>query len=152
MRALIFELRPMALKEEGLVQALRKHLAALRSRHGLEASLQIEGTERRLPSTVEEAAFRIVQESLNNVIKHAQANHVEVTLTYEDGALKTLTSDDGVGFAASAARRGGMGMSSMRERAEAVGGSVAVSSRPGRGTRVKVTLPVPLPSEGEPAP
>jgi signal transduction histidine kinase len=150
MRALIFELRPMALKEEGLAQALRKHLAALRSRHGLEATLHVEGTERRVPTTVEEAAFRIVQESLNNVVKHAQANHVEVTLKYQDAALRTVTSDDGVGFTPSAARRGGMGMSSMRERAEAVGGNVAVSSRPGRGTRVTATLPVPLPSEGEP--
>jgi signal transduction histidine kinase len=152
MRALIFELRPTALKEEGLVQALRKHLAALRSRHGLEATLQVEGSERRVPTTVEEAAFRIVQETLNNVVKHAQAGHVEVTIAYEGDALRTVTVDDGVGFAGASARRGGMGMASMRERAEAVGGAVTVTSKPGRGTRVVARLPVPLPAEGPPAP
>jgi signal transduction histidine kinase len=141
MRALIFEIRPMALQQEGLQSALKKHLAALQSRHGQAVELDVRGLERRLPPPVEEAAFRIIQESLNNVVKHARANAVCVALEYLPDRLRVRTTDDGVGFDPAGPRGPTLGMSSMRERTEAVGGRLTVESRPGAGTRVLVELP-----------
>jgi signal transduction histidine kinase len=148
MRALIFQLRPMALQEEGLLAALRKHVAALRSREGLDIVVDIEGQDRRLPAAVEEAAFRIAQESLNNVVKHARASEVRVRLTFEPRLLRVCTIDDGVGFNPHARPKArSMGMSSMRERVEAIGGQIQVESAPGLGTSVCVELPTPEPDE-----
>lgn len=143
MRALIFELRPTALQQEGLVQALRKHLAARRNREGLNATLEVQGSERRLPSAVEEAVFRIVQESLNNVVKHASAKETQVTLTFRRNRLRACTTDDGRGFRPSpGASTGTLGMASMRERVAGVGGTLVVKSAPGKGTRVCVEVPL----------
>jgi signal transduction histidine kinase len=143
MRALIFQLRPMTLQEEGLLSAIKKHLAALLSRHGRVVELKVTGTSRRLPAQVEDAAFRIVQESLNNVVKHAMAPRAQVELHFEPHALKLSTADNGVGFDPHARRRAHtMGMASMRERAESVGGRLSVDSEPGSGTRVSAELPV----------
>ncbi len=150
MRALIFELRPMSLQEEGFISALKKHVAAVRSREGVDVSLSIEGRERRLPASVEEAAFRITQESLNNVIKHARATRTTVRVVFDEDALRVWTEDDGVGFnPGGRTKHRTMGMASMRERAEAVGGEVQVRSAPGRGTRISVVLPVPPAAEEE---
>jgi signal transduction histidine kinase len=144
MRALIFQLRPMTLQEEGLLSAIKKHLAAVHSRHGRVVQLQVTGTPRRLPTEVEDAAFRIVQESLNNVVKHANAQHAQVELQYEPDRLRLCTSDDGVGFEVAGSRRKRtLGMASMRERAESIGGRLEVESAPGRGTRVTAELPAP---------
>jgi len=142
MRALIFQLRPTALQEEGLLSALKKHLAAVQSRDALSVTLSVDGWQRRLPVPVEEAAFRIVQESLNNVVKHAHATATRVEVHFGQTALRICTTDDGVGFTVSGrgeART--LGMASMRERAEAVGGMVDVWSSPGKGCRVCVELP-----------
>lgn len=148
MRALIFELRPTALRDEGLVGALKKHVAALKSREGLDVQVKQEGQERRLTEPVEQAAFRIVQESLNNVVKHAQVPRAQVTVRFAQGTVRVCTRDKGVGFQ----RRGrtygpGMGTSSMRERAEAIGGTVTIRSRPGLGTTVCAELPAPEETE-----
>jgi GAF domain-containing protein len=147
MRALIFQLRPMALQEEGLVSALKKHVAALHSRHNQVVELHISGEERRLSAGVEEAAFRVVQESLNNVIKHARATSTRVDLEFGPDCLRVRTTDNGVGFDQSSPRPQTMGMSSMRERAEAVSGMVRIESRPGAGTRVVAELPLRDPEE-----
>jgi signal transduction histidine kinase len=143
MRALIFQLRPMTLQEEGLLSAIKKHLAALLSRHGRVVELKVTGSVRRLPAGVEEAAFRIVQESLNNVVKHANAPRAQVALHFEPRLLKLSTADNGVGFDPNARPRAHtMGMASMRERAESVGGDISVESAPARGTRVSADLPI----------
>jgi signal transduction histidine kinase len=143
MRALIFQLRPMTLQEEGLLSALKKHLSAVHSRHERMVELQVTGVERRLPSAVEDAAFRIVQESLNNFVKHAQAPRAQVVLRFEAQALTVTTIDAGVGFDPAAPRPSPtLGMTSMRERAEAVGGGLTVESAPGRGTTISVWLPL----------
>ncbi|HYW90099.1 MAG TPA: sensor histidine kinase, partial [Chloroflexota bacterium] len=143
MRALIFQLRPMTLQEEGLLSAIKKHLAALLSRHGRVVELKVTGSVRRLPAGVEEAAFRIVQESLNNVVKHANAPRAQVALYFEQRVLKLSTADNGVGFDPNARPRAHtMGMASMRERAESVGGHISVESAPARGTRVSADLPL----------
>jgi signal transduction histidine kinase len=143
MRALIFQLRPITLQEEGLLSAVKKHLAALHSRYGRVVELKVTGAARRLPAPVEDAAFRIVQESLNNVVKHAYAARAQVDLDFGGDVLRLLTSDNGVGFEAGQVQPvRTLGMSSMRERADAVGGRLTVESARGAGTRVIVELPV----------
>jgi signal transduction histidine kinase len=137
MRALIFQLRPMTLQEEGLLSALKKHLNALHSRHGQLVQLQVTGNARRLPAPVEDATFRIVQEALNNVIKHAGTQTAAVMLEFGANGLRLCVVDGGVGFDPKAPRRSGtLGMSSMRERADGVGGRLTIESAPGQGTRV----------------
>src|SRR6187549_3939525 len=141
MRALIFQLRPMTLQEEGLQSAVRKHLAALHSRHNRVVELNVTGNARRLNAAVEDAAFRIIQESLNNVVKHANAARARVDLSFGPDILGLSTSDSGIGFdPAARARVNTMGMTSMRERAESVGGRLFVESSPGAGTRVRAEL------------
>jgi signal transduction histidine kinase len=143
MRALIFQLRPLTLQEEGLLSALKKHLNALHSRHGRVVDLQVTGPARRVPAPIEDAAFGILQESLNNVIKHASAPRVQVQLEFGSDCLRLSTIDNGVGFDPSIPHTGKtLGMSSMRERAEAVGGRLVVESVPARGTRVIAELPL----------
>jgi signal transduction histidine kinase len=143
MRALIFQLRPMTLQEEGLLSALKKHLNAVHSRHGRLVELQVTGTARRLPAPVEDAAFRIVQEGLNNVVKHAGAEYARVELEFGVDRLRIAIVDSGVGFDPSTPRQTGkFGMSTMRERAEGVGGRLTVESAPGQGTRVSAEFPV----------
>ena len=142
MRALIFQLRPMTLQEEGLLSALKKHLSAVRSRHGRLVELEVTGAARRLPGPIEDAAFGIIQESLNNVVKHSGAESARVQLDFGADRLGLLVSDAGIGFDPQAPRQSGkLGMSSMRERAEGVGGRLAVASAPGDGTRVEAVLP-----------
>jgi signal transduction histidine kinase len=133
----------MTLQEEGLLSAVKKHLAALLSRHGRVVELKVSGNVRRLPAAVEDAAFRIIQESLNNVLKHARAPRVQVELRFETHMLHVCTSDNGVGFDPHARRRAHtMGMSSMRERADSVGGRLTIESAAGSGTRVAAELPL----------
>jgi signal transduction histidine kinase len=142
MRALIFELRPPAVEEEGLVPALRKHVAALKSRDGLTVELRVEG-EQRLSRDQERRLFRIAQEALNNVVKYAQTDRAMVTLTMENGRVWLLIEDEGIGFdpATVEAGRGSMGLTSMRERAELMGGTLEIESQPQAGTRIKVEIP-----------
>jgi signal transduction histidine kinase len=144
MRALIFQLRPMALQEEGLLSAVKKHLNALQSRHRRQVELQVSGAAGRLPAQVEDAAFGIIQESLNNVVKHAHAERTLVLLEFDPRELRVTTVDNGVGFDPSVPRPSNkFGMSSMRERAEAIGGRLLVESAPTQGTRIIAELPIP---------
>jgi signal transduction histidine kinase len=100
---------------------------------------------KRLPQTSEIALFRIAQEALNNVAKHAHASHVHLTLTQSDTRLVMTLADDGSGLGAAPAvgsrRRPGLGMVTMRERTQAVGGEFDIGAAPGRGTRVVVRVP-----------
>jgi len=141
MRALIFELRPGALAEEGLVTALRKLGAALTARD--QVAITVDGPERRLDlgSGVEEHLYRLASEALNNVVKHARAEHAEVRISVESGLLRIVVGDDGVGFDADAEHSGCIGLSGMSDRARAIEAEFAVASSPGAGTTVTVTLP-----------
>jgi two-component system sensor histidine kinase DegS len=142
-RRLIFDLRPPALVELGLAAALRHYLADFEARTGLETMLSVGGEERLNPAQ-EAAAFRIVQEALQNVRRHARASRVEVQLETGPEAWRILVHDDGVGFdpAQGTEGRRTLGLTSMRERAQAVGASLEVSSAPGNGTTVALTLPL----------
>ena len=141
MRSLIFERRPGSLAQDGLVRALRTHAAALQGRIGLPVNVAADGVE-RLPDEVEDALYRIAQEALHNVMKHAAATDVRVSLSCEGDQVRLVVEDDGVGFDPATVRPGSMGMAGMRVRAERIGGRLEIRSRPGRGTRLEVVAPL----------
>ena len=139
LRSVVFELRPAELEAEGLVPTLRKHVDVLRRVHGREIELVVE-EERRLPVEVERELFRIVQEALANALRHAGACSISVSLDFR-GRVRFTIRDDGVGFQPAEARRRSLGLTSMEERAQALGGVLRVDSEPSAGTTVEVTLP-----------
>jgi PAS domain S-box-containing protein len=141
-RALIFELRPAALAEEGLVAALRKQAAALSARG--QVAITVDGAEQRLTLAdgVEEHLYRLVSEALHNVVRHAAATVAAVTVTAHAGLLRVRIDDDGAGFDTDAGQAGHIGLSTMAERARAIGAELAVTSVPGTGTTVLVSLPL----------
>jgi PAS domain S-box-containing protein len=137
MRALIFELRPGALAEEGLIAALRKQAAALTAREQVTVTVEANHDQLiALSPDLEEHLFRIVSEALNNVVKHASAESATVRIASEPGHLRIAVRDDGVGFDTSHDRSGHMGLSTMTERAGTIGAELTVESSPGVGTTV----------------
>jgi signal transduction histidine kinase len=139
MRALILELLPEAIATDGLVAALEKQIAALRARHRIAVTATL-GSEPEVPLETKEALYRIAQEALHNVVKHARARSVEVQLACGPEGLLLDVSDDGVGFDTGAAFPGHLGLRTMRERATGVGGTLEIASAPG-GTRIRVHVP-----------
>jgi signal transduction histidine kinase len=141
MRALIFELRPESLEQEGLVGALKKQAAAIQARHKLVINATL-GPEPEVPLATKEVLYRVAQEALHNVAKHARAQSVELTLEIHSGDLVLGVSDNGKGFNPTGPFPGHLGLRSMRERVGAVGGSLDIESALGKGTRVCVRLPI----------
>jgi PAS domain S-box-containing protein len=142
MRMLIFELHPPVLEEEGLVAALQARLAAVEARAGLQSRVSMDG-QSRLPLSVETELFWIAVEALNNVVKHAHAQWVEVQLHFVDDKVCLIVRDDGVGFEpAEAGQGGGVGLRGMEERARRVQGRLDVASTPGQGTTVRVEVEI----------
>ena len=142
MRQLLFELRPMVLEQVGLVNSLEDHLEAVGARVGIMTEFQVEG-EIELNSTIETELYRIAQEALTNVIKHARATHVRIELKNEDGLYSLTVQDDGIGFdPVFAVQGGGLGLRNIRDRARAIGGKFLLETSPGQGTVVKVQLHV----------
>jgi signal transduction histidine kinase len=143
LRSLIFELRPAALETEGLASTLRKHVDVLRRVYSTEIALRIAGAPRLSPGADAEV-FRIAQEALQNALRHAQAGRIEIRLDSADGALRLIVADDGVGFdpTASKLRSRRLGLTSMEERAHAVGGRLEVDSQRGAGTTVRLEVPL----------
>lgn len=140
---LIAELRPAALDEIGLVPALRT-LAERKGREGglgvdVIASLREDGP--RIPQEIESLLYRLVQEALTNVVKHAGASRAEAVLEQEDAVVRVTVRDDGRGFDPTAASDG-FGLTGMRERVELVGGRLRIEAGPGTGTTVSATVPV----------
>jgi signal transduction histidine kinase len=144
MRALIFELRPDALAEEGLVAALAKQAAALTARE--EVAITVVGPDGGvdLDGPVEEHLYRIVSEALHNIVKHARAEHATVTITATaEKTLQVEVNDDGAGFDPESARPGHLGLSTMADRAALIGAELTVRSVRGRGTTVSLTRAQP---------
>jgi signal transduction histidine kinase len=147
-RRLVYGLRPPALDELGLVGALRARLARL-DRGGIEAdspALQVDFVASEslppLSAAAEVATFRIIEEAVTNVVKHAQATHAVVTLRVDAETVLITISDDGVGLPP-AIESSGLGLQSMRERATEIGGSCTITANPdGCGTLVRVTVPI----------
>ena len=142
MRALIFELRPGALAEEGLVAAVRKQCAALSARE--QVAIMVDAPEGRLeliPAT-EEHLYRLISEALHNVVKHAHATHASVTIASLHGSLLVTITDDGKSFDTGATHAGHLGLTTMRERAQSIRAELRIMSAPGVGTTVTVALPI----------
>jgi len=140
-------LRSPAVEREGFVDALKHHLSLFAERSSIAGPLAIQGTTMPVPPKVAHAALRILQEALANVEKHAQTNEAAVTLRFSPDLFECVIADNGVGFEPSnAAERpeieGGLGLSSMRERAESVGGSLQINSVPGQGTEITFSVPM----------
>jgi signal transduction histidine kinase len=143
-RDLSYLLHPAALDEFGLVSAVEEHIKSFSRRHGIAAALSHASMSHRLAPEIEAAAYRIVQEALNNVAKHAHATECKVCLARQPDVLRIVIEDNGIGFDASAPRsadRRGLGLIGMRERASHLNGTVLIESG-SRGTRITVELPV----------
>jgi signal transduction histidine kinase len=141
---MVHDLRPAQLDDLGLVSALQVLVDEARSRTGLEVTLRIEGDRRRIDPLVETVLFRVVQEALTNVIRHAQCDHATVDLVYAQEQVRVRILDEGVGFDPQEVHSPprGWGLEGMRERAESVGGKLDLQSAPGKGTLVEVQIPL----------
>ncbi|WP_138760708.1 GAF domain-containing protein [Modestobacter altitudinis] len=144
MRALIFELRPEALREEGLLAAIRKQAEGVSARTEIAVEVRVPKRPIPLPGDVEEQVYRLVQEALANIAKHSGARHAVVQLRRRRSGQELLVevTDDGVGFDASATHPGHLGLQTMAQRMEQLGGSLLVDARPGQGTCVSATIPL----------
>lgn len=142
LRAAVIELRPAALDEDGLVATLRTQIQVLDRAHTAAVTFGSVGV-RALPAAQEEALLRVSQEALHNALRHSGAEHVDVTLTRRDGGTVLRITDDGRGFEPAATRRAGrhLGLVSMRDRADGVGGKLTVESAPGKGTTIEMEVP-----------
>lgn len=140
MRALIFELRPESLKNEGLVAALTKQSNALRARHKLDVATHFD-PEPDISLDVKEALYRIVQEAMHNIAKHAHATRVDLTLRQSGDQLVLEIRDNGKGFDHNREYPGHLGMRSMPERAAQIGAEFHIQSLPNVGTTIIISLP-----------
>jgi two-component system, NarL family, sensor kinase len=138
-RRLVYGLRPPALDQLGLVGALRQQAATFGLAHGLNCEITVQEPLPALPAALEVAAYRIAQEALTNVARHAGASNARVSLSVDD-ELRLEIADDGCGLAL--AGGGGVGLSSMRERAGELGGTFEIASCATGGTRVRVRVPI----------
>jgi signal transduction histidine kinase len=143
MRALIFEMRPGALAEEGLVSALRRQAAAISAREDVQ--ITVTGPEERLalPAAAEEHCYRLVLEAWHNTVKHAAAAAMTATITADDAGVTVELADDGHGFDPGTVPPGHLGLQTMRERAAAIGATFDLASTPGLGTTIRLRLPRP---------
>jgi len=145
LNSFIQNLRPSSLDDLGLIPALRSLTNNLEKTDGTLANFTVIGEERRLTNEIELSLFRIVQEALNNVSKHAQATEVNVSAEFTEKAIKLTVSDNGNGFELKGSmddlpRIGQLGLMGMQERVWLLGGSIEVNSKPGKGTTLKVDV------------
>jgi signal transduction histidine kinase len=143
LRSLVFQLRPGAIETDGLAVALRKHVEVLRRVHRQEIDLEVSGGSALAPARAAEV-FRIAQEALSNALRHSDAGRIAVRLSEPDGRLLLTVADDGVGFepGSAAVRSRRLGLTSMEERAGALGGRLTVESRPGAGATIGLEVPL----------
>jgi two-component system sensor histidine kinase DegS len=146
-RQIIFDLRPMALDDLGLVPTLRRYLADFQEKHKIHTDLKVLGREKRFNSGLEVALFRSVQESLNNVSKHAKATSAIVRLEMSEERVHVQIEDDGVGFVVeevlSSQEDGHFGLLGIKERIQLLDGRLEIQSSPNQGTKVRISLPIP---------
>jgi two-component system sensor histidine kinase DegS len=141
MRRFMFDLRPDSLDDLGLVATMKRFASEYQDRTGITCRFNVNGEDRRVGPVLEEAIFRIIQEALTNVQKHAEAKTAEVTLAIQPGVITARIRDDGSGFEVGSPPSGGrqqLGLLGMRERAEALGGRIEVRSEAGKGTEIEV--------------
>ena len=140
-RALAVELRPSALDDFGLAAALERLAHTFAERSGIETTVETH-LEARLPPEIETTLYRVVQEALSNIVKHAAAEHVSIVVTQHGGAVAATVDDDGQGFAEGTVRADALGLTGMRERLALVGGTLELESAPGSGTTVAAQVPL----------
>jgi signal transduction histidine kinase len=143
---LVADLRPSLLDDMGLHAALGWYIQQINQRGSMQVELKIQGMPARISPEVEITLFRIAQEALANVVRHAQATQAQVELSYKDGDAKLQISDDGIGFDSATVLEGetqlGWGLVGIRERAQMAGGTCHIESAPGEGTTVSVEIPL----------
>jgi PAS domain S-box-containing protein len=145
-RRIAADLRPLMLDDLGLVPSLEWLVENFSQRTGIACTLSVGEDELALPKAHASAIFRIVQESLTNIAKHAEASHAEIALERDEDELVVRVADDGVGFSPQAPRKpGSLGLFGLRERASLMGGEASIISAPGEGTSIVVRLPVEAP-------
>lgn len=144
LRTTIYGLRPSVLDDLGLIPALRSYAKTRLSPSGIDVAFNTSGKSQRLPLEIETALFRISQEALNNVVRHAKAQNVHVAAAFKPEAIDIDISDDGKGFDETVLQRKPgeqVGILGMRERAELLGGNLVIASQPGKGCRITVHIP-----------
>ncbi len=141
---MVHDLRPAQLDDLGLVAALQYLAEQERSRTGLVVDLQVEGQRQRLDALVETVVFRVAQEAITNVARHAQCEHAQVTLAFSSKQLSLKVEDKGIGFLPTQGTRipQGWGLAGMRERTEAIGGRLILNSIPDKGTSIEIIIPL----------
>ncbi|MEC2055466.1 sensor histidine kinase [Peribacillus psychrosaccharolyticus] len=141
-RRIIYDLRPMALDDLGLIPTLRKYLQTTEDYNtGVRLSFINIGEDKRLPSDMEVAFFRLVQESIQNALKHAKPQNIQVKLSIAAELVMVMIKDDGIGFDSSIQKEGSFGLMGMRERVELLEGELTIDSHPGVGTLVCIQVP-----------
>jgi signal transduction histidine kinase len=140
-RTLAVELRPKALDDFGLVAALERLVETFSAQTGIDVQLQSQLGDHRVNGEAETALYRLIQEALTNIVKHAQARTVSIVLVRRGDLVSAVIEDDGQGFAPGSARADGLGLVGMRERAALVGGRLLIESTEGQGTTIAVEVP-----------
>ena len=143
-RHLSHELHPGVLKHTGLIAALQQHCAEVERHHHLALTLSASGDLDSLEFDAALCLYRVTQEALTNIVRHARARTIQVELARSERGVELRVTDDGIGFVAAERTRSGLGLRSIDERVRLARGSVSVDSRPGHGTQVVVLLPTPL--------
>ena len=140
-RRLAVELRPKALDDFGLVAALERLVQTFAEQTGLQVHLESRLDMNRLPEEIETTLYRLIQEALTNVVKHAHATTVSIVLVRRNGSVTAIVEDDGRGFDVAEVREDGLGLVGMRERAALVGGRLTIEASEGAGTTIAVEVP-----------
>jgi two-component system sensor histidine kinase DegS len=146
-RKIIFNLRPMALDDLGLVPTLRKFVQDFEERTRIRAVFETNGKEKRLPSAMEAAMYRLVQEAFNNALKHASPTYILLEMTFSEDAIHLAITDNGCGFSveqvtAKARQHSQFGLVGMKERVDLLQGKIDIESAIGQGTKIKIQVPI----------
>ncbi|MGM7702926.1 sensor histidine kinase [Pseudalkalibacillus sp. Hm43] len=140
-RRIIYDLRPMALDDLGLVPTLEKYLRNLSESTGINIQLRSFGNERRLPSKMEVATYRLIQESVQNACKHAKADEIQVKVEFQQN-LSILVRDNGIGFDPDEKKEQSFGLIGMKERVDLLEGTLKIDTNPGKGTLIFIQIPL----------
>jgi two-component system sensor histidine kinase DegS len=146
-RKIIFNLRPMALDDLGLVPTLRKFVQDFEEKSRIRAVFEVNGKEKRLPSAMEPAMYRLVQEAFNNALKHAQPTFVSLEMSFQEDTIQLLIGDNGIGFQVEQVEsrsriHSQFGLVGMMERVELLQGKIEIESTVGQGTKIRIQVPI----------
>ncbi|MCR6112172.1 histidine kinase [Bacillus sp. A301a_S52] len=148
-RRIIYDLRPMTLDDLGLVPTLTKYLRNIEEHTGVSITFHRLGKEQRLPSEMEVAIFRFIQEAVQNACKHAEAAEIVVKMEMKKDIVNAVIKDDGKGFDPSVKKEGSFGLVGMKERINMLDGRLSIDSKPGKGTLIMVQVPVKPPANNQ---